>query len=58
LTHLQEQLDALMSIVNRNDARLDAFVEAFYRHVHEVDPTGENAVKANVERLEAVRHDG
>ena len=38
--------------------RLDALYEAFYRHTHEDAPSGDDAVKANAERLEAVRHDG
>ena len=58
LTLLQEQVDALCSLENSTAERLERVYDAFLRHTHDDGPTGENAVNANAERLEAVRHDG
>ena len=58
LTLLQEQVDALSSLENASRERLDELYERFYRHTHTDAVSGENAVKASVEHLEAVRHDG
>ena len=52
-TNMAEQSD--MKILTR---RIDVLHEAFLRHTHTDGVTGENAVKASVEHLEAVRHDG
>ena len=57
LTLLQEQVDALSSLENATRERLDELYEAFLRHTHTDGVTGENAVKASAEHLEAVRHD-
>jgi len=57
ITGLSAMVDALNKHCNALDKRMGIHREDFLRHAHTAELVGDAAVKANAERLEAVRHD-